>query len=78
MGMTAVINQNETIKDIEFGIVCLKATIKEDKENNDTKSLKYHTMALEEYEKRLSELKYNSGGKLNGTLSRQKDQEMVL
>lgn len=78
MGMTVVINENETIKDIELNIVCLKSTIKEDKNNNDMKSLKYHTMALKEYEKRLSELKYNSGGKLGGTLSGQKDQEMVL
>lgn len=78
MKMEVVINQNETIKDIEFGIVCLKSAIKEDKKINDKKSFKYHTMALTEYEKRLSELKNNSGGKLNGTLSRQKDQEMVL
>lgn len=78
MAMTVVINKNETIKDIEFGIVCLKSAIKEDKKNNDKKSLKYHTMALIEYEKRLAKLKYNAGGKLDGTLSRQKDQEMVL
>ena len=78
MKMEVVINQNETIKDIELSIACLKSTIKEDKNNNDIKSLKYHTMALVEYEKRLAELKCNDGGKLDGTLSRQKDQEMVL
>lgn len=78
MGMKVVINQNETRKDIEFSITCLKSIIKEDKINNDMKSLKYHTMALIEYEKRLSELKHNKGGKVNVTLSRQKDQEMVL
>ena len=54
--MEIIIDKNTNI-DKEIMIVeTLKKSIIEDKQNNDFKSLKYHTMALKEHQKTLENL----------------------
>ena len=54
--MEIIIDKNTNI-DKEIRIVeTLKKSIIEDKQNNDFKSLEYHTMALKEHQKTLKDL----------------------
>lgn len=59
--MKIIINKNTNIDKELLIIKTLEYLINEDKINNDPKSLKYHSMALEEYKNVLSKLKNNVG-----------------
>ena len=54
--MEIIIDKNTNIHKEKFIVESLEKSIIEDKQNNDFKSLKYHTMAFEEYKKVLEEL----------------------
>ena len=49
--MQVVIDKNSTIDKETLIIKSLEVSIEQDKARNDLKSLKYHTMALEEHKK---------------------------
>lgn len=55
--MQVVIDKNTNIDKETLIIKSLEVSIEQDKTRNDLKSLKYHTMALEEHKKVLNELK---------------------
>ena len=59
--MKIIINKNTNIDKELLIIKTLEYLINEDKINNDPKSLKYHSMALEEHKNVLSKLKNNVG-----------------
>lgn len=54
--MKVLRESNPTIEKEKQKIKVLEEAIKQDKLNNDSKSLKYHTMALNESKKMLEEL----------------------
>lgn len=54
--MYIIIDENTTIEKEKLIIDSLESELKEDKLNNDYKSIKYHTMALEEHKKALLQL----------------------
>lgn len=54
--MTYIPNKNTTLEKEKNALKGLEELIKEDKKRNDTKSLEYHTMALEETKKTIIEL----------------------
>jgi len=54
--MEVIIDKNTNIDKEILLIQTLKLSIIKDKQNNDSKSLKYHTMALEEHKKVLDKL----------------------
>lgn len=54
--MEVIIDKNTNIKKEILLIRALKLSIIEDKQNNDFKSLKYHTMALKKHKKVLDKL----------------------
>ncbi|MEG0139156.1 MAG: hypothetical protein RR847_05640 [Bacilli bacterium] len=62
--MEIIVNQNTTIEKQQQIITSLELSIKEDLKINDTKSLKYHSMALVEHRKMLLELEKESEIKL--------------
>lgn len=57
--MQHVKSNNTTLEKELNALKGLEALIEQDKQNNDDKSLTYHTMALEETKKRIEELKTN-------------------
>lgn len=57
--MYIIIDENTTIEKEKLIIDSLESELKEDKLNNDYKSIKYHTMALEEHKKALLQLEKN-------------------
>lgn len=54
--MYIIIDENTTIEKEKLIIDSLKSELKEDKLNNDYKSIKYHTMALKEHKRALLKL----------------------
>ena len=54
--MEIIIDKNTNIHKEKFIVESLEKSIIQDKQNNDFKSLKYHTMAFEEHKKVLEEL----------------------
>lgn len=54
--MKVVRDNNTTLKKEKIKLKGLEELIKEDKKNNDAKSLKYHTLALEDTKKIIKEL----------------------
>lgn len=57
-GTMQYVNNNNTTLDKELNALKgLEELIEQDKKNNDEKSLKYHTLALEETKKKIEELK---------------------
>lgn len=57
-GTMRYVNNNNTTLDKELNTLKeLEELIKQDKKNNDEKSLKYHMLALEETKKKIEELK---------------------
>ena len=57
-GTIQYVNNNNTTLDKELNALKgLEELIEQDKKNNDEKSLKYHTLALEETKKKIEELK---------------------
>lgn len=57
--MKVVRDNNTTLEKEKIKLKGLEELIKEDKKNNDAKSLKYHTLALEETNKIIKELEGN-------------------
>lgn len=57
--MTFIQNKNTTLDKELVALKGLEELIDQDKKNNDEKSLKYHTLALEETKKKIEELKQN-------------------
>lgn len=55
--MEIIVDQNTTIEKQQQIIKLLELSIKEDLKINDVKSLKYHSMALEQHRKVLLDLK---------------------
>lgn len=55
--MEIVFDKNTTITKEEFIIKALEEELKEDRTKNDTKSIMYHSLALEEHKKYLEKLK---------------------
>ncbi len=55
--MQVIIDKNTNIDKEKAIVKSLKKSIEEDKVKNDLKSLKYHSMALEEHKKVLNNLK---------------------
>lgn len=55
-GKMTYISQEKDIEKLKTSIELLKHQIEEDKKNGDDKSLKYHTLALEEEQKQLETL----------------------
>lgn len=55
--MEVIFDKNTNIAKEEFIIKALEEELKEDKARNDTKSIMYHSMALEEHKKYLERLK---------------------
>ena len=55
--MQYVNNKNTTLDKELNALKGLEELIEQDKKNNDEKSLKYHTLALEETKKKIEELK---------------------
>lgn len=55
--MTFVPNKNTTLEKELVALKGIEKLINEDKEKNDTRSLEYHTMALEQTKKNIEELK---------------------
>jgi len=58
--MHVVKDSNTTLEKELNALKGLEELIEQDKINNDDKSLKYHTMALEETKKKIEELKANN------------------
>lgn len=54
--MKVVRDNNTTLEKEKIKLKGLEELIKEDEKNNDDKSLKYHTLALEETKKIIKEL----------------------
>lgn len=55
--MEVVFDKNTNTAKEEFIVKALEEELKEDKAKNDTKSIIYHSMALEEHKKILRQLK---------------------
>lgn len=55
--MRYVKDNNTTLEKEMIALKGLEELIEQDKQNNDEKSLKYHTLALEETKKKIDELK---------------------
>ena len=55
--MRYVKDNNTTLEKEMIALKGLEELIEQDKQNNDEKSLKYHTLALEETKKKIAELK---------------------
>lgn len=55
--MEVIRDNNTTIEKLEISIKGLEELITQDKANNDIKSLKYHTLALEDRKNQLKEVK---------------------
>lgn len=55
--MQYVKNNNTMLEKEMIALKGLEELIKQDKQNNDEKSLKYHTLALEETKKKIEELR---------------------
>lgn len=62
--MEVIIDKNTTIEKEKLIIESLELSLKEDKTRNDEKSIKYHTMALEEHKKVLFNLEKNKSNEL--------------
>ena len=58
--MQYVKDNNTTLEKELNALKGLEELIEQDKKNNDEKSLKYHTLALEETKKKIEELKQNN------------------
>ena len=58
--MQYVKDNNTTLEKELNALKGLEELIEQDKKNNDEKSLKYHTLALEETKKKIGELKQNN------------------
>ena len=58
--MEVIRNKNISIEKLELLIKGQEEAIEEDKKNGDDKSLKYHTLALEDNKKQLKEIKGNN------------------
>lgn len=63
----AIIDENTNYNKEKLIIQSLQKLIKHDKRNNDIKSLNYHTLALKEHQKHLTEW-----SKKNGSISRKR------
>lgn len=55
--MEIIIDKNANLKKEKLIVDSLEKDIKDDLKNNDLKSLKYHTMALNEHKKFLKQLR---------------------
>lgn len=62
--MEIIIDKNTNIEKEKLIIESLELSLKEDKARNDYKSMKYHTMALEEHKKVLFNLENTNKSKL--------------
>ena len=62
--MEVIIDKNTNIEKEKLIIESLKLSLKEDKTRDDVKSIKYHTMALEEHKKVLFNLEKNKSNEL--------------
>lgn len=62
--MEIIIDKNTSIEKEKMIIESLKLSLIEDKARNDDKSIKYHTMALEEHKKVLFNLEKNKSNEL--------------
>lgn len=57
-GIMQVITSNKTTLEKELNkLKGLEELLEQDKKNNDDKSIKYHTLAIEETKKKIDELK---------------------
>jgi len=55
-GTMTFVSNERNIEKLKWTIVSLEELIETDKSNNDEKSLKYHSLALEESKKQLEKL----------------------
>lgn len=62
--MEVIIDKNTTIEKEKLIIEALELSLKEDKARDDKKSIKYHTMALEEHKKVLFNLEKNKSSEI--------------
>lgn len=54
--MEIIIDKNTNLKKEKLIIKSLEIAIKKDKDSNDLKSLKYHTMALKEHKNKIKDM----------------------
>lgn len=54
--MEVIIDKNANLKKEKLIIKSLEIAIKKDKDGNDLKSLKYHTMALKEHKNKIKDM----------------------
>ena len=62
--MEVIIDKNTTIDKEKLIIESLELSLKKDKARDDKKSIKYHTMALEEHKKVLFNLEKNRSNEI--------------
>lgn len=62
--MEVIIDKNTTIDKEKLIIESLELSLKEDTARDDKKSIKYHTMALEEHKKVLFNLEKNKSNEI--------------
>lgn len=62
--MEIIIDKTTTIEKEKMIIESLELSLKEDKARDDKKSIKYHTMALEEHKKVLFNLEKNKSSEI--------------
>ena len=62
--MEVIIDKNTTIEKEKLIIESLELSLKKDKARDDKKSIKYHTMALEEHKKVLFNLEKNRSNEI--------------